>query len=230
MENINTITLNTERSTTIKFQQLIPQSLPTYDISEDKELEKYIKNVERILRSSFEYRKYIYFLRNELDLNKCVFFKGIDLSTVKKVSLEFHHHPFTLYDIVEIVIRKKLSEGNVYEDMFTSPIEIADEVCEMHFKNEIGLIPLTTTIHQLAHDGEVFIPVNLVFGNVKKFVNNYKEFMTDIMLEKLKIYKDVSRCHRNLTVLEKNFKYIDINDRKKLQLVELLKTGNKIAA
>jgi len=219
MSQKNSITIHSSDSTVSRFETLIPQFQGYHDISDSKLLSKYIKKVERIVRTSFEYRKYINFLKNELDMSRCTFFNEIDIKKVKKVQIEFHHHPFTLYDIVYILINKALRTMDIAEDTFINPLIIADEVCELHFRNEVGLIPLSTTVHELAHNGDIFIPVNLVFGNLKTFVKKYKEFIPEELELKLEIYKDISKANQNIPVLEKNIRYIQIEDRKKLNKI-----------
>ena len=48
----------------------------------------------------------------------------------------------------------------------------------LHYNNMVGLIPLSETIHELVHNGVIFIPTTHVFGNYKLFVEAYKPFFT----------------------------------------------------
>ena len=66
--------------------------------------------------------------------------------------LEFHHYPFTLYDICEIVVMKGAADQK-YESSFSA----AKKIMDLHYKNIIGLVPLTKTNHELAHDGKIFL-------------------------------------------------------------------------
>ena len=65
------------------------------NINTDKDRSKYITRIEKIIRASQEYKDYINFLKDHVDLNKCVFFQNVtsDKSVNKRgrVSIELHH-------------------------------------------------------------------------------------------------------------------------------------------
>ena len=129
-----------------------------------KDTKRFIKNVERLVRSSPSYKKYIAYLGDQGLVNDVVYSK----ITAEKATLEFHHYPFTLYDIVEIIVNYHLK----HKEKFTS-LSIAEEVIQCHFDNLIGLARLSKTSHQLTHAGKLFVPLDSVFGNVNEFVNKY---------------------------------------------------------
>ena len=129
-----------------------------------KDTKRFIKNVERLVRSSPSYKKYIAYLGDQGLVNDVVYSK----ITAEKATLEFHHYPFTLYDIVEIIVNYHLKR----RDKFTS-LSIAEEVIQCHFDNLIGLARLSKTSHQLTHAGKLFVPLDSIFGNVNEFVNKY---------------------------------------------------------
>ena len=129
-----------------------------------KDTKRFIKNIERLVRSSPSYKKYIAYLGDQGLVNDVVYSK----ITAEKATLEFHHYPFTLYDIVEIIVNYHLKR----RDKFTS-LSIAEEVIQCHFDNLIGLARLSKTSHQLTHAGKLFVPLDSVFGNVNEFVNKY---------------------------------------------------------
>lgn len=145
--------------------------------------EKYFKYIESIVRTSPEYRTYIYTLINEFDLTHCAFFRQINVIDVD-VSIEFHHYPFTLYDIVNIVFTNKVNKAmsgeepdcyRKYMSELLNPYKLADEIMKLHYENLVSLVPLTKTAHEIAHNGMVFIPLtkDFVFGNYKGFYNRY---------------------------------------------------------
>ena len=101
LRSINKETL--EVDTSVKASMLVP------DLNDAISKTKFIKNVERVVRGSLEYKKYIGFLRNNLNLTKCRFLENVDTANLKKTHIEMHHYPFTLYDIVEIVSDKMTS-------------------------------------------------------------------------------------------------------------------------
>lgn len=136
---------------------------------DDKCKKKFIKSIERIIRKSFEYRNYIGFLKNELDLTRCTFLPAVNILELNNSKLEFHHYPFTLFDIVSIVLDNKINNGMTK----FNPFDLAEEVTKLHYSNYIGLVPLSLTAHELAHDGKLFINLKYVNGNYKKFISLY---------------------------------------------------------
>ena len=144
--------------------------------------EKSILALERnIIRSSFEYKNYINYLKQELDLTSCPLMPGIDIKT-DPVSLEFHHYPINLYDITLTVASALIAMS---ENSNISGFEIAEQVMKEHYENNIGLIPLTTTLHEMAHTNSILIPLECVNGNYLNFYNKYKEFMPLEVIERI---------------------------------------------
>jgi len=141
------------------------------DMFDHSKYTKFIKNVENQIRTSDEYSNYIYYLKSEIHLNKCAILGNID---DEMTDIEFHHYPFTLYDIVNVVTAKKILNKEK-----VSTFIIIDKVLKLHYENKIGLVPLCKTIHQLAHAGEIFINLNQVFGKVNDFINDYYLGLTD---------------------------------------------------
>lgn len=60
---------------------------------------------------------------------------------------------------------------SLHEDM------IAKEVMYQHYKLHVGLIPLTTTVHEMVHNQFLFIPTQAVMGAWDKFVEEYRQYM-----------------------------------------------------
>ena len=138
------------------------------DFSNTKSIKKFIKNIESQIRGSKEYKEYIWHLDNEIGINRCSVFGNI--SNEDEVSLEFHHYPFTLYDIVEIVINDMVKRNEKF-----SSFDIINEVLDLHRRNEVGLVKLCKTAHELVHDGQIFIKLESVFGKVSKFIETYNQ-------------------------------------------------------
>jgi flagellar biosynthesis chaperone FliJ len=145
---------------------------------EEKEYKKFIKNIEKLIRTSNEYRNYIEQLHNTvaaLNIDNI-----LSYITDSDANVEFHHYPFTLYDIVDIVIIQKFFE----QQNFTS-FSIAKEIMELHYKNLIGIVPLTKTMHELAHAGELFLSSKQIFGNYKEFMKRYSEGINKDLKQKI---------------------------------------------
>ncbi len=152
-------------------------------ISTAEELdEKTVMYIEKQIRGSNEYRSYVKYLKEELDLTKCALLPSIDVKTTP-VSLEFHHFPYTLFDITGIVGRSMVGEAG--EDATVSTFDIAERVMREHFENHIGLVPLTETLHEMAHSGSISIPFDKINGNYKAFSERYKDFIEPDFLDRV---------------------------------------------
>jgi len=149
--------------------------------NEDEVDEKLISYIEREIRNSFEYKNYIQYLKEELDLTRCALLPNIDTKTLS-VSLEFHHFPFTLYDITEIITKSMLHRS---KNKSISCFDVAEKVVIEHFKNNVGLVPLTETLHQMAHKNAIIIPMDKINGNYREFMKKYKLFIESDKIEKI---------------------------------------------
>ena len=140
----------------------------TYTFRTPKERVKFIKQVEATCRKSMEYKEYMRFLKRNTDLRRCTILKGLNTEGGKKYTIEIHHEPFTLFDIVETVLNKREMEG-----MKVDPLDIADEVMGLHYDGKVGLIHLSTTMHQLVHDDKIFIPLQYIYQSFNQFYSEY---------------------------------------------------------
>lgn len=147
-----------------------------HDQSNQKAIRKFIKKVESEVRKSNEYSHYIGYLNNEMNIHRDAVKGNITDATA---TLEFHHYPFTLYDIVEIVLNKHIME----DDKFTT-FTIINEVLQLHYQNKVGLVKLSKTMHKLVHSGELYVPMDSIFGNVNEFINDYYDYIFDDLIEK----------------------------------------------
>ena len=148
------------------------------NLQDKKILTKFIKAAESVARKSTELKAYIQYLKDEVDMSSCLFFNNLDM---KDVTIELHHYPFTLYDVVEIITNNFIR--NKYP---LSTFSVAFQVVKLHYENMIGLVPLSKTVHDLVHAGRVYIPMQAVFGNVSYFLEAYHEDMSQEILERLK--------------------------------------------
>jgi len=216
------------------------------DIYEDeKSLADYTKQIVKMIRSSYEYRKYIKLLKTEFDLTKCAFFKNIDISDGTKVSFEMHHYPFTIFDIVSIVIQDRMKdqmEDPTNSEKFNrvlNPFSISKEVLRLHYEGKVGLVPLTLTPHELYHAGELFIPLtkDFVFGNYHDFIDeynakdygNYKEVLNLIQNKTNEIIDGDSKLDLEKLKIKKVYLEmgdVDFLEKVKLDKVEFEKSDN----
>ena len=187
-----------------------------------KDRDKLIKRIEREIRSSMEYRDYIQYLKQHVGLDSCVFFQNITNSGKKKrITIELHHEPFTLYDYVNVVLQKYIDTGMEIDDLL-----IADEVLELHYSNLVGLVPVSKTAHQMIHNSDkLLVPLNMCYGQYSKFLEDYDQYITDDMGIYFKLEKKVDMTN-NLTpesfdAIKKEFTYLDIDNVDDVEKMEL---------
>ena len=145
-----------------------------YDLSDEKSYNKFISDVEKEVRGSFEYKRLINYLKKYCGMNQCAYFENTTMNPDSKVTIEIHHHPFTLYDICTIVMAKRM----YYNESLELEM-VAKEVIKLHYEDKVGLIPLSKTPHKLYHNGFLQIPLESVRGNWRAFKNEYWDFMTN---------------------------------------------------
>lgn len=189
------------------------KSLPEYyiqdwDLSDSKQLHKFFLYIDRVVvRHSHLYKKLINFLREHVDMNCCSFYKNINNIDTNSIHIEIHHEPFTLFDIVNIVYSKRLA---LHEPLTEN--QIAKEVLWNHYRMAVGLIPLSETVHELVHNGFLFIPTTTVFGYYKKFYEDYKDFI-DPSIKKVLQYNEQASLEydfqKNTKVLTMKAMYLD---------------------
>lgn len=198
----------------------IPKEHRFTSILNERDKLKAIKKIEMIVRSSAEYKEYVKYLREYVNMNKCHFFSGITKENGRKVSIEIHHEPFTLFDISKIVLEKW-----VYHDEDINLFLISEEIMKLHYQNRVGLIPLTSTVHELVHNGKIFIPIQDVYGKgFIDFIAEYDDFIDQdlrkILNDKIDISRDIIQ-EDNLSILDKNYVYLEIEGITMPSLTEL---------
>lgn len=183
-----------------------------YDLDNDKDRFKFISTVERICRSSMEYKQLIEFLKVNMNMNFCSFFHNVSRSMngTSKVRIEIHHEPFTLYDIVAIILNDRI-ENEKYISIF----DIADEVMEVHYKGYVGLVPLSETVHELVHNGKIFIPLQFIDEGFNQFYRKYKKTidnmdgLCDLLQAKVRLSQEYTKNPDEfISILKKRYIYV----------------------
>jgi hypothetical protein len=191
----------------IKQFEKLEKSDRNYNIFNDKDKIKLIKSVEAMIRSSMEYKDLIKYLKDSIDMTKCSFFNNIDSKNARrKISIEIHHEPFTLYDITWIVLNKQMSENENINRFL-----LANEVMQVHYQNLVGLVPLSLTSHELVHTGKLFIPLQYLYGNFTQFFETYSSFISDEMNDILQTKLSLSKEAMDNSILSKKFVYVEID-------------------
>lgn len=186
-------------------------------ISNDKQRVKLIKTIESYCRSSMEYGDIITYLRKYLNMNECTFLDKFTGN--KRGQIEMHHAPYTLFSIVDIVMRKQEAELG-YIDEFL----VAEEVMRLHYMGLVGLVPLSVTVHQLVHDGQIHIPLWCVNGRFIEFTKKYYDYISDDILSALneeinisrKFKNDPEALKENSKILQVQYVYLDVDGEEKM--------------
>ena len=210
---------NTPEEETI-FLEDIYFEYPQDALIDEKTKLSFIKAVEKTVRTSIEYREYIEYLVNSVGMSVCSVFTNLNKGLSKKFKIEIHHEPFTLYDIVEIVLQKHLCEKDII-DFF----DVSEEVMRVHYMGKVGLIPLSLTVHELVHKGHVFIPLQFIHEGFMQFYNEYKPYineqLSDILVKKI----DLSKTFNNQSNVALKKKIIYLKHEKYDNLPEKLQAG-----
>lgn len=179
-----------------------------YDLFNEKDFKKYIDDIERMVRSSKEYRDYIQYLRMYMDMNASAFLKNVTNIDTTKIKIEIHHTPFTLFDITLTVFNKRsrLSQSLDIE-------MVAKEVAYLHYFLYVGLIPLSKTEHKLVHNQALFIPLNLVLGKFEDFIEMYNKDIPEDAMARYNTYVDMTKHYSptmNTEILQINPTYLKL--------------------
>lgn len=179
-----------------------------YDLFNEKDFKKYIDDVEKMVRSSREYREAIQYMRKYMDMNTSAFSKNINNIESTKIKIELHHTPFTLFDIALTVFNKRSRLGE--------PLDVelvANEVAYIHYLLIVGLIPLSKTEHKLVHNQALFVPVDKVLGNYEKFIDIYGKDIPEDAMQRYNTYVDLTKNYNhqdNTRVLEISPTYLKL--------------------
>lgn len=159
----------------------------------------FVKGIEHNVRNNDKYKKYINYLKKKIKLNKCQILKNV---TDEDASIEMHHGPiFTLYDICAIVLEYYIMKG-----WKISTFTVADTVLEEHMRNRVGVVMVSTTMHEEIHEKNIFIHYKQAWGDINAFTKKYADAMSDEYREQINRYVD--RC---LLYDSNDFGILDLN-------------------
>lgn len=207
-DNTNIVLQEDKPVTTIEMNSISPFDIADFDLTKEKEVRQYFFTIERIVRGSYLYKhKLIPYLRDYVNMNECSFYKNINNIDTFSMKIHIHHSPLTLFDIVNTVFNKRCK--------FKEPINVnlvAKEVMWLHYRMQVGLIPLSETVHELTHNGFLFIPTNKVYGLYRDFVRMYGEFIDPQTMSTLKQAEEYTKSYdfaKETKVLNMNMIHLD---------------------
>ena len=207
---IRNVPINHSQNETFEMNSIPDFDQQAYDLTDEKDFSRYISDIEKEVRGSFEYKQMIQYFKDNMDMNRCAFLEGTTIDPENRISIEIHHYPFTLYDLCIIVYNKREHFGESMEVQM-----VAKEVMQRHYELLVGLIPLSKTVHELAHSENIFIPVDRVLGNWQRFMNIYNDFLNPEqadVIQRIIDYSETYNKERNEEVLKQNMIYLTSND------------------
>lgn len=140
----------------------------------------FLKNIERRVRTSVAYSNYKGYLIG-LGMDHCQV-HGFINSTM--ADLEMHHCILTLFDIALMI-----SEYYLNTTGYVSSFDVVQTIKDEHKMNNIALVMLTKTPHQLYHnDSSFFIHPDMCIGNWPKLIETYKAGLTQDLAFKILYY------------------------------------------
>lgn len=158
------ITINTDEKSIQHTNHSKKLFYNTDGFSNNKQYVAFIKSVEKTIRGSVEYREWTSYLREACGAIDC----KITHETVEDCTIEIHHYPFNLFQLVDICIETKMQNKEKF-----STFDIANEVMSWHFRDIVGYIPLISSLHEKYHNGLLQIPLWAVSGNWKTILSEF---------------------------------------------------------
>ena len=146
----------------------------------------FVRSVESLVRRSLEYKNWRRYVMNEFDAVNC----SITNESGQELTVEVHHHIPTLFTLVKCFVTKHILNA----EEFTS-FQIAEEVMEYHYRNKIGYVSIIKSLHEKHHNGYLQIPMDVVKGNYKAFLEEFDKFIDDDDLESLQSKLKVNYCN-----------------------------------
>lgn len=133
-----------------------------------------------MVRRCPEYSRYRAYLIENVNMNRCAILSGLSSEDSGNAGLEIHHAPLSLYDVVKIV----LGAAYARRERLTT-FSIANKVMAYHWKGCVGLVPLTQTMHEAVHAGQLYVDPRTIYGNWQKLLDENREGIDESLAEKL---------------------------------------------
>lgn len=161
-------------------------SLRIRNFETESECKKFLKNCERLVRMSAEYKLWRNYIVDVLQIQTCM----ITQEHRDEVSIEIHHHMPGLFILIAALVNKKIED-----EIEFCTFDIAQEAIELHFMNKIGYLPLIKSIHEKFHNGFLQIPINLVKGDYQYFITEYSKYLEE---------EDLDTINQRLSITNSN--------------------------
>ena len=137
-----------------------------YDLSNERKFIQCIKHLEMMVRRSMSYTSWQ--KRSKYAVSSC----PICSENFGYVRAESHHHPVTLFDIVETILQKHIDLNDLND--FTD-FQIAEEIMAQHFAKKVDYIVLCKHCHEKYHDNvpDILDVINDAHKKQKALINDF---------------------------------------------------------
>lgn len=166
-------------------------SLRIQTFENEADYTKFVKNCEKLIRGSNEYKLWRNYITDVLQIQSC----AITEERSDQCSTEIHHHVPSLFILCKALINEKLEK----EEQFCT-FDIATKAIELHFLNKIGFVNLVGSIHEKFHNGFLNIPKSLIRGDYAFFLNNYSKFLDEDELDNIMARLTITENNCNWSV------------------------------
>lgn len=164
----------------VEGESILPFYKTKKELSNPEKLNKFVKSVEKLVRSNPLYTTYKGYLVNEKGLDFCQIHPNIKL---EDAPIEMHHGPLlTLYDIARIITKSLVKRDYPY----ITTMFVAKLVLEEHCNHHIQLTMLCEDCHDIFHaGGYIYINPKQGYGNLKKFLLTWEDGIDKTIRENL---------------------------------------------
>lgn len=151
----------------------------------------FVKAVEKMVRSSKYYSRYVKYIKEDIGLNYCQVLSNIKVEEEDNTELEMHHGPIlTLFDYVAIMLDHML-----YNNKKISTFRLADKILQEHYDNHVQVVMISKTVHEEVHNGNIFLNAKQAFGDINAFLSKYKDGISED--QKRKINRYIALCEEH---------------------------------
>ena len=165
--------------------------------SNDQEYTRFVKAVERMVRTSEHYKEYINILKTHYGLNYCMLLGNI--TDDEDVSIEMHHGPLmTLYDVVALITNAAIAHNQPI-----STFTVTETVLQEHFKHHVQVTMLCKTAHQAVHSNKIFLHPSQAIGDIATLLHTYKDGIDRELALGIDTYLKLAETHEHTQDSEK---------------------------
>lgn len=155
-----------------------------YDLTFDKSYKKCINQLERVVRASLEYDLWAKNCKqNDPDAIRCPICG--DNYYEKSSKCDTHHHPRTLYCIVDDEIAEMVDKNEMKS---TTASEIVRRVLKKHMQNQVSFINICTHCHKKYHDGNPDVSTKM-YNIFEDKINAHKNSISKKLSTEVPIYQ-----------------------------------------